>query len=84
MTGTGMGMFDRRVVNGVAVALLSLFLIQSAVDIASINYEVPAGMYGIITIVVSAVVGTAVGVSLVDRKNGKGGENGGGQKEDLP
>lgn len=61
-------MFDRRVVNGVALALVILFLIQSAYDIVSVDYEVPAGMYGIITIVVSAVVGTAVGVSLTKRK----------------
>lgn len=69
-----MVVFSKQVVNVFAITLLSLFIIQSAYDIYSVDYEVPPGMYGIITIVVSAVVGTAVGVSLIDRKAGNGKE----------
>lgn len=66
--------FDPRLVNGAAFALLVLFIIQSAVDIISASYEVPAGMYGIITIVVTAVVGVAAGVSFTRKRNGNGGK----------
>ena len=72
-----MAMFSRLTVNIFAMSLLTLFLVQSGYDIVSPAYEVPAGMYGIITIVVGAVVGTAVGISIVKHKNGKNGEGNG-------
>lgn len=61
-------MFDKRVINSVAVAMVALFVVQSGADILSASYEVPAGMYGIISVIVTALVGAAVGVNLGDRR----------------
>ena len=62
-------MFTAKVINGIAIAVVSLFVIQTGADIALPKYEVPAGMYGIVTILVTAIAGAAAGIKLGGKKD---------------
>lgn len=71
-------MFSQRVINVVALGITALFMFQSGWDLLRPDYEVPGAMYGLMTIVVSGVIGTAVGSNIGKGKNGKGGNGNGG------
>lgn len=43
---------------GTAGVVLTLFAVSYVVDMFSANYEVPPGVYGLVTIVVGSIVGS--------------------------
>lgn len=69
-------MFSQRVINAVALAITALFIFQSGWDLVKPEYEVPGAMYGLMTIVVSGVIGTAVGSNIGKGRNGRNGNGG--------
>lgn len=43
---------------GTSALVMTLFAVSYLIDIFSTSYEVPAGVYGLVTIVVGSVVGS--------------------------
>lgn len=60
-------MFSKRFINVAAATLLLLFVVQSAYDLYSIDYEVDGQMYLIISAVVTGMFATNIGVNLSDK-----------------
>lgn len=62
-------MFDKRVINGTAIAVVFVFLFLSGVDVVSVDYEVPIAWYSLIAGLFTAMGAASVGVTLSKRKD---------------